>query len=1182
MSQSAHRRAKLEEARDFYHFLEDHENEEGWLIDKQRICKAGITAKDLRAVMSLQQKHKALEDEMKVRKPKSNQLKEIGKKLINDKHPRTSEVQSRIESLQEHWKALEDLVELRKRQLEDASEAYQFYTDANEADSWLNEKMALVASSDYGVDEPSAQALLQRHRDLQGELNAYSGDILNLNQQADKLIKAGICTLDLSNDPEPVQEIDQEEWVNETRLVPKEVWEEEPVERLEHKTVTEMKLLPHVKAMYPYEGQGIKMQKGEVMILVNKTNPDWWSIRKLEGQEGFVPATYVREVEARAVPCLVRKAEKVKTVQKVKKTILVKEIVPVKRIKPAKLSQIRPLIKRRAEGETPIDSSDSVEKRQKRINQTYDQLQELAQRRHALLEDSIRLFGFYKECDDFEKWIKDKEKLLKTEDPNDNVEVAKRKFEKFLTDLSASSKRIEAIDGAVDEFVRQGHSQLDKVKARQRQIHQLWDHLKYLKDRKEKSLEGASSVELFNRTCEEAIDWMYEKMTQLDTAELGPDLKTVKALQRRHENLERELAPVQEKVNRVNLLGNSVMNSYASEKSNVAEKQKEIQEMLNQVQSKALERRSRLENAVGQQIFTNSAKSLLNWVDSVKEQLAQDETAKDVATAENHLKKHYDLGEEIDSQDDEFKEVLTLGKQILERNPALKEIPGTLEKLYNEQQGVNKNWKDKEQYLQQCVELQIFNREADKIDATTKSHEAFLDYLDLGSSLDDVEAILKRHNDFENTLGVQDKVVKTFSDNADKLIRNGHYDSPYIDERRNQVLAKRQKVKDLSARRRSALESSKDYQQFVADVDDLNAWLDDKTKIASDQSYKDLSNLPRKLQNHKAFDRELRANEGQLRNVNKNGEGLINRKNRPEEVRQMVDKVNQKWKNLMALSVEKGRRLEQASLQREHNRNIEDAKTKLVDFETALQSKQVGQDLRSCKELLNKHQILEQDITMWEQKISELVSFGEEMAHEGHFDAPNIQNETKNLQNQFKNLHTPIQKRRDALEESLRFHKFVFELDNELQWINERATAAGSDQIGQNLHQAQSLFKKHKKLEAEIEGHHPMINKALVSGELFLEQNHPEKQQVQELCEKLQNAWEDLQQKSDVRSKLLEQSLKAQQYLSEAAEIETWLGEKNNVLRSTDYGRDRDSATKLLTKHKVKIIHYQMTLNNYY
>ncbi|XP_053697591.1 spectrin beta chain, non-erythrocytic 1 isoform X2 [Sabethes cyaneus] len=1165
---SAERRARLDEARDFYQFVEDHENEEGWLVDKQRICKAAITAKDLRAVVSLQQKHKALEDEMKVRKPKTVQIKEAGRKLIADKHPRRSDVQAKIDSLREHWKALEDLVDVRKRQLDDAAEAYQFYADANEADSWLNEKMALVASDDYGVDEPSAQALLQRHRDLQGELNAYSGDILNLNQQADKLIKAGICTLDLSPEPEPTQELEQEEWVNETRLVPKEVWEEEPVERLEHKTVTENKLLPHVRALYPFDGQGMKMAKGEVMILQNKTNPDWWNVRKLDGAEGFVPANYVKEIEARPVPCLIRKAEKVKVMQKVKKTILVKQVVPVKRVRPAKVSQMKPLVKRRTDGDDSVDSNDSVDKRQKHINSTYDQLQELAERRRALLEDSICLFRFYRECDDFEKWIKDKEKMLRTDDPKDNVESAKRKFETFLTDLSASSKRVEAIDSDVEDFVRQGHSQLDKVKARQRQIHQMWEHLNYLKGQKEKNLEGASSVELFNRTCEEAIDWMNEKMTQLDNAEVGPDLKTVQALQRRHENLERELAPVQEKVSRVNLLGNTVKNSYPSERDNVTEKQKDIQGLWKKVQEKAKERRSRLENAVGQQIFTNSTKALLNWIEGVHNQLNAEETARDVETAENLLKKHNDLAEEIKAHDDEFQQLAQLGNQLQQRNPNLVEVPEMLKKLATEQQALYAGWQAKEWKLQQCIELQIFNREADKIDATTKSHEAYLEYDDLGDSLDDVEAILKRHTDFENTLGAQDKILKNFSEGADKLIRNNHYDSKYIADRRDQVLDRRAKVKNLAQKRRNALQASKDFQKFSADVDDLNVWLADKARIAGDESYKDLTNLPRKLQKHRAFERELRANEGQLRTVNKEGDALIKTNNRAEEVSQMLAVVNQKWKDLNSSSLEKGRRLEQASLQREHNRSIEDAKSKLDELDIALQSKQVGNDLRSCKDLMNKHQMLEDDISMWEQKVAELVTSGEDMADEGHFDANNIKNETKKLQNKFANLKGPAAKRREALEESLRFHKFVFELDAELQWINEHLPAASSEVIGQNLHQAQSLYKKHKKLEAEIEGHQPMINKTLTSAENLINQNHPEKVKVKELCNTLEQAWHDLQDKAAERSKKLELSLKAQQYLSEAGEIETWLGERNNVLRSTDYGRDRDAATKLLTKHK--------------
>lgn len=1175
LQNAAQRRNRLEETRNFYLFLEDYDNEEGWLVDKQRICKTGISAKDLRAVVSLQQKHKALEDEIKVRKPKSMQMADAGRKLVADKHLRSTEIRARIESLQEHWKALEELVQLRRRQLDDAAEAYQFYTDANETDSWLNEKMALVASDDYGVDEPSAQALLQRHRDLQGELNAYSGDILNLNQQADKLIKSGICTLELTAEPEALPEVEPDEWINETRLVPKEVWEDEPVDQIEHRMVTENKMLPHVKASYAFDGQGVKMVKGEIMILQNKTNADWWSIRKLDGTEGFVPANYVKEIDARLVACLVPKTEKVRTTQKVKKTILVRKVVPVKRVKPAKITPARPLVKRRTEagsGAGGEASSDSVEKRQRRINVTYDQLQELAQKRHALLEDSIRLFGFYRECDDFEKWIKDKERMLRSDDADDeapaDVETAKRKFEKFLTDLSASSKRVDAVDAAVEDFVRQGHSQLDKVKARQRQIHQIWDHLNHQKSQKERSLEGASSVELFNRTCDEAVDWMSEKMTQLDIAELGPDLKTVQALQRRHQNLERELAPVEEKVNRVNLLGNSVKNSYPAERNNVAGRQQEIQDMWRQTQAKALERRSRLQNAVGQQIFINSTKRLLAWVESVKEQLNADETARDVATAEMLRKKHNELGDEIRAQDDEFKELLALGHQLIQRNASLTDVPELIEQLAAEQAAVQRGWAEKQQWLQQCVDLQVFNREADKIDATTKGHEAFLEYGDLGQSLDEVESIFKRHADFENTLGAQDKVLKGFADHAAKLTANQHYDAPYIQRRCADVLARRAAVKELANVRRRELQASRDFQKFGAEAGDLNAWLDDKMRIAGDENYRDLANLPRKLQKHRAFERELRANEGQLRNINRDADALVGAGNRVPAVNALSAQLNQKWRNLLTVSQDKGRCLEQAVSQRDHNRCIEDAKKKLGELDVALQSRQVGDDMRSCKAHLNRQQLLEAEITLWEQKIDELVLSGEEMEHEGHFDSANIRDETKVVQEQFRQLQVPVQGRRAALEEGLRFHNFVFELDAELQWIGEHLPAAGSEAVGQNLHQAQSLFKKHRKLQAEITGHQPMIERALGTGQVLVEQRHPEEKRVRELCAELERAWSGLEELAAARARKLELSLKAQQYLSEAAEIETWLGERNNVLNAKDYGRDRDSATKLLTKHK--------------
>ena len=63
------------------------------------------------------------------------------------------------------------------------------------------------------------------------------------------------------------------------------------------------------------------------------------------------------------------------------------------------------------------------------IQSAYAELGQLADRRQTLLQDAIRLFQFNRECNDFELWMREKEKFLKAEDPTQTVETAKHAFE---------------------------------------------------------------------------------------------------------------------------------------------------------------------------------------------------------------------------------------------------------------------------------------------------------------------------------------------------------------------------------------------------------------------------------------------------------------------------------------------------------------------------------------------------------------------------------------------------------------------------------------------------------------------------------------------------------------------------------------------------------------------------------
>ena len=65
--------------------------------------------------------------------------------------------------------------------------------------------------------------------------------------------------------------------------------------------------------------------------------------------------------------------------------------------------------------------------------------------------------------------------------------------------------------------------------------------------------------------------------------------------------------------------------------------------------------------------------------------------------------------------------------------------------------------------------------------------EAFLANEDMGDSLDSVEALIKKHEDFEKSLAAQEEKIKALDEFASKLIENEHYAADDVAARRDAV-----------------------------------------------------------------------------------------------------------------------------------------------------------------------------------------------------------------------------------------------------------------------------------------------------------------------------------------------------------------------------------------------------------
>ena len=92
----------------------------------------------------------------------------------------------------------------------------------------------------------------------------------------------------------------------------------------------------------------------------------------------------------------------------------------------------------------------------------FEELSEKSSYRRQRLLDSNQLFNFYREADEVESWIADKESIAMSDDYGrdlEHVETLLKKFEDFTRDLVTSGERIASLTTQAQTLLDEGHSE---------------------------------------------------------------------------------------------------------------------------------------------------------------------------------------------------------------------------------------------------------------------------------------------------------------------------------------------------------------------------------------------------------------------------------------------------------------------------------------------------------------------------------------------------------------------------------------------------------------------------------------------------------------------------------------------------------------------------------------------------
>lgn len=79
----------------------------------------------------------------------------------------------------------------------------------------------------------------------------------------------------------------------------------------------------------------------------------------------------------------------------------------------------------------------------------------------------------------------------------------------------------------------------------------------------------------------------------------------------------------------------------------------------------------------------------------------------------------------------------------------------------------------------------------------------------------------------------------------------------------------------MARTKRDRLEEARQFQYFKRDADELEIWILEKLQTASEESYKDPTNLQAKIQKHQAFEAEVQAHSNAIVQLDKTGNEMI-------------------------------------------------------------------------------------------------------------------------------------------------------------------------------------------------------------------------------------------------------------------------------------------------------------------
>ncbi|MGH0144969.1 UNVERIFIED_CONTAM: hypothetical protein FKN15_004632 [Acipenser sinensis] len=409
--------------------------------------------------------------------------------------------------------------------------------------------------------------------------------------------------------------------------------------------------------------------------------------------------------------------------------------------------------------------------------------------------------------------------------------------------------------------------------------------------------------------------------------------------------------------------------------------------------------------------------------------------------------------------DDLNQEATKLGEEHPSQKP---EIQAGLAEIQEVWEDLNNTMKAREESLGEAGKIQGFLRDLDDFQSWLSRTQTAIASEDNPTSLTEAERLLAQHQNIRNE-------VDNYKEDYQKMravgeeVTQGQTDAQhmFLSQRLQALDTGWNELRQMWENRRHLLAQAFDFQTFLRDVKQAEGFLNNQEYVLSHTEMPStLQGAEAAIKKHEDFLTTMDASEDKISGVE--GKALVCEKPELEPVvTQKLADLHRLWEELESTTQTKAQCLFDANRAELFTQSCSSLDSWLKNLSGQLQSDDFGKDLTSVNILLQKQQMLENQMEVREKEVEALQSQALALSQD---DSNTVEVDTKQrgVQDRFQLLLDPLRARRMKLLASKEEHQFNRDLEDEILWVKERMPLATSMDHGKDLPSVQLLMKKNQ------------------------------------------------------------------------------------------------------------------------